>query len=180
MKVPLSVTWIAGLVFSTLSAMGCASAQIISSYDALRNTLKPGDRVSAISSDRPPARIMISGTVEAVSADSVAITINGARHEIPRATIVRLDKLEQLWRRSTLMGLAIGGGTGGAIAAFSNCGKGQASCGGTRARGTAGSALLGAAIGAALGAKWRTSLIYLAPERPQEEERGSVQTPRDH
>jgi hypothetical protein len=77
--------------------------------------------------------------------------------------IARVEKLERPWRRSTSMGLAIGGGTGAAIAGFSDCKASETSCGGTRVSGIAGSAVVGVGIGAAVGARLRTTLIYVAP-----------------
>jgi hypothetical protein len=69
------------------------------------------------------------------------------------------------WRRNTLIDIAIGGGTGLAIAGFSDCRATKTTCGGTRAAGVAGSALVGAGIGAVIGAKLRTTLLlHMAPE----------------
>ena len=132
----------------------------------MRGALKPGDRVEVTASADPASARSepISGDVEVVSADAVTIVSDGARRVISRPTIAELDKIERPWRRGMLMGLAIGGGTGAAIAGFSDCGLGRTSCPGTSAGGIAGSALVGIGIGAAVSAKPRTTLIYVRPD----------------
>jgi len=148
------------LLISALLLSGCAHPPVISSYASLRAALVPGDHVVVTASAAP-----VPGVVEAVSGNSLTITSDHARREFPRETIARVEKLERPWRRTTLTGLAIGGGTGAAIAGFSDCRAGETSCGGTRASGIAGSALVGVGIGAAAGAKLRATLIYVAPGR---------------
>jgi len=145
---------------------GCVHPQTIGSYDELRSALKPGDRVEVTTSaGAASARsAVVSGDVEAVSADAVTIVSDGERRVISRPTIAQLDKMERTWRRGMLMGLAIGGGTSAAVAGFSDCGMGRTSCPGTRASGIAGGALIGIGIGAAVGAKPRTTLIYVRPD----------------
>ena len=150
---------------------GCAHPRVVRSYDELRPLLNPGDRIEVTVSGGIAAALAarVSGAVETTSADSLTIVTGGARRAIPESAIERLEKLDRVWRRDALIGAAIGGGTGAAIAGFSDCPAGETSCGGTRLAGTAGSALVGAGIGAAVGAKRRPTLVYLptAVRRPQ-------------
>lgn len=146
---------------------GCVHPQMIGSYDELRGVLKPGDRVEVTASAGPVSSGSepVSSNVEAVSADAITIVSEGARRVIARPTIAQIDKMERPWRRGMLMGLAIGGGTGAAMAGFSDCGLGRTSCPGTRVGGIVGSALLGIGIGAAVSAKPRATLTYEANQR---------------
>jgi hypothetical protein len=114
------------LLVSVLLWSGCAHPRVFSSYAELRAALKPGDRIVVTASAAP-----LAGVVEAMSADSLTVTSSHAHHEIAREAIARVEKLERPWRRSTSMGLAIGGGTGAAIAEFSDC-KAADLCGARR------------------------------------------------
>ncbi len=139
----------------------CAHPHVVQSYDQLRAALAAGDYVEVTTSAQ-----RVPGVMAAASADSLRLDVGGARREIPRTAILRVERLERLWRRSTLIGLGVGAGAGAAIAGFSDCPGGEIiSCGTTRAVGVAATALVGAGIGAAAGAKRRVTLIYVAPAR---------------
>ena len=116
------------LLAAAVGLSGCAHPRYISSYESLRAALHPGDRVEVIT-----AADALSGIVATISTSSVTVVNGGTRRDIPRAAIVRLQKLDRPWRHVAAVGLAVGGGTGGAIAGFSDCRRGQTSCGSARA-----------------------------------------------
>jgi hypothetical protein len=148
------------LVVSAILLAGCAHPRIVRSYEELRTALKPADRIELTASSG-----VVSGAVESMSADSLTVASDAGRRDIPWATIARLEKQERLGRRSALIGLAIGAGSGAAIATFSDCRAGENSCTGTRVGGTVGTAVVGMGIGAVAGMAPRTTLIYVSQNR---------------
>jgi hypothetical protein len=149
------------LIMSAFLLAACVHPQIVGSYEALRARLKPGDGVELIASAG-----RVSGTVETMTADSIVVISEGSRREFLRGDVSRVEKIDRPWRRSAVKGLLIGGGTGAAIAAFSDCRAGEISCGGMRVGGAAGSALIGLGIGAVAGARPRATIIYVARSAP--------------
>jgi hypothetical protein len=142
---------------SILLVSGCAHPQTVRSYEELRTRLHAGDRVNVTTSAGS-----VSGSVQQISPDALIVSSDSDRRAFSPPTIVRLERLERTRRRSTLKGLAIGGGTGTLMALLSDCKAGQTSCDGARVAAVAGGAGIGAAIGAAAGGRYHATLVYAA------------------